>query len=161
MKNQFWACSLALVLLLSGVAYIALAAASPVHSDSEMVVLSDSEMAELSGTAASPVHSDSEMVVLSDSEMAELSGTAYDQRCGTKNGRGCSNSTCRQTPFGIATYGVRFNDCYWSAGWECTWRGPHDAQVYCRNAKYTNNCASYSHTDNDTTSDCASRRVDN
>ena len=136
MKTQFWACYLALVLLLSGLAYIAL-------------------------TDAAPVHSDSEMVVLSDSEMAELSGTAYDQRCGTQNGRGCSDSTCRQAPFGIATYGVWFDDCYWSSGWECNWWGDHTAQVICRNAMYTNNCGSYSHTENDTTSDCYSQRIDN
>ena len=136
MKTQFWACCLALVLLLSGLAYIAL-------------------------TDAAPVHSDSEMVVLSDSEMAELSGTASDQRCGTQNGQGCSNSTCRQTPFGKATYGVRFDDCYWATGWECKWWGDHKAQVICRNAIYKNNCRTYVKTVNDTTSDCYSVRKDN
>ena len=73
MKTQFWACYIALVLLLSGLAYIAISDASHVP------------------------------LVLSDSEMAELRGAASDQRCGTQNGRGRSDSTCRQTPFGKAT----------------------------------------------------------
>lgn len=131
MKTQFWACYIALVLLLSGLVYIALSDASHVP------------------------------LVLSDSEMAELRGAASDQRCGTQNGRGCSDSTCRQTPFGKATYGVRFDDCYWAAGWECKWWGDHKAQVMCRNAIYKNNCGTYVKTVNDTTSDCYSVRKDN
>lgn len=110
MKHKFWVYYLTLVLLFSGLAYVAI-------SDDADVPLA-----------------------LSDSEMSVLRGTLANYRCVDNASNGCANSTCQQDPFGEATYGQSYNDCRSPADTDCNFKGPADAQPTCRRVIYENNC---------------------
>ena len=124
MKHKFWVYYLTLVLLFSGLAYVAI-------SDDADVPLA-----------------------LSDSEMSVLRGTLANYRCVDNATFGCADSDCDQDPFGIQTRGQWYNDCRHYPDYNCNFRGPANAQITCRKLVYINNCSQFSHPDHDTIQNC-------
>lgn len=131
MKSKFWVYYFTLVLLLSGLAYVATSNVSDVP------------------------------FALSDSEMAVLRATGSDQKCVRQSEPGCDDSKCQEDdpPLGSETFGQKYNDCQWANGWKCKFWGPDDAQILCRILVYSNNCSTYEHTEFDTSADCHSTRM--
>ena len=113
MKHKFWVYYLTLVLLFSGLAYVAI-------SDDADVPLA-----------------------LSDSEMSVLRGTLANYRCVDDASNGCANTSCQQDPFGEITTGEDYNDCRHANNSKCVFRGPNNAQVTCRREIRENNCTQF------------------
>ena len=93
MNRKFWFSYLAFVLLLSGVAYVA------ISDETDMPL------------------------VLTDSEMAELRGTGYNERCILNATDGCSSFSCEDAPYGMAQYSHKINACRSYSGYHCSSRG--------------------------------------
>ena len=126
MKAKFWFSYLALVLLLSAIAYVAISEETDVP------------------------------LTLSDEDMAVLRGTGADEKCILSSSPGCTTNTSCSSPTYRKTYGYNFNDCQDYTDSTCSWRGPHDAQTLCVTVPYDSGCNNYGQPVANTSSDCVS-----